>query len=202
MRKIMPGVRGIPASQLARDYGVSLNEFSESVINLFDKNWPQDDAGLNTARRREICAAVSAAMIAAFESSTLLPEEREKLHPLVTEVLLPFWTKHCAKDPDLADYITSRAAHYLESRVDGSQVKSAVNMVTRLLAAMDAPELLRPELQERLVPVFAHRMVGDVYRINEVRRKHGIELSVLATVCALLQMSMSYDPILRALRIV
>jgi hypothetical protein len=45
-------------------------------------------------------------------------------------------------------------------------------------------------------------MVGDVYRINEVRRKHGIELSVLATVCALLQMSMSYDPILRALRIV
>ncbi len=199
----MPGARGIPASQLARDYGVSLNEFSNSVINLIDKDWPLTDAALGKARRREICAAVSAAMIAAFESSTLLPEEREKLQPLVNEVLSPFWTRHCAQDdPDLAGYITSRTAHYLEGRVAGSQVKSAVNLVNALLTAVDVPEVQRAALLERLGPAFAHRMVGDVYRINEVRRKHGIELSVMATVCALLQMSMSYDPILRALRIV
>lgn len=199
----MPGARGLPASQLARDYGVSLNEFSDSVIRLLDNEWPQQDAASNSARRREICAAVSAAMVAALDSSTLSSEEREKLHPLVDEVLLPFWRRHCAKDdPDLAAFVASRAAHYLERRVDGSQVKSAVNMVGALLAALNAPESLRLALQERLIPAFAHRMVGDVYRINEVRRKHGIELSVLATLCALLQMSMSYDPILRALRIV
>jgi len=198
----MSGVRGIPASQLARDYGVSLNEFSDSVVKVIEKHWPLEDAGCGGARRREICAAVSAAMIAAFDSSTLLPEERDKLHPLVNEVLLPFWNRHCAKDdPDLAAYINSRTAHYLDGRVEGSQVKSAVNMVNALLAALEAPEPVRAALQERLIPAFAHRMVGDVYRINEVRRKHGIELSVLATVCALLQMSMSYDPILRALRL-
>jgi hypothetical protein len=200
----MPGIRrGIPASQLARDYGVSLNEFSDSVIGLVTKEWAEQDDGKRAFRRREICAAVSAAMLAAFDASMLAPEEREKLQPLVNEVLLPFWNKHCAQDdPGLAEYINSRTAHYLEGRVDDSRVKSAIAIVSALLEAIDAPEHLRPALKERLVPAFAHRMVGDVYRINDVRRKYGIELSMLATVCALLQLSMSYDPVLRALRIV
>jgi hypothetical protein len=200
----MPGFgRGIPASQLARDYGVSLNEFSDSIISLITKSWPSQEGDEAGARRKEICAAVSAAMISAFDSSTLAPDEREKLQPLITEVLLPFWTRHCAKDsPDLAQEITARAAHYLTSRVPDSQVKTAVNMVSALLDAMHVPPVTRKELEERLVPAFAHRMVGDTFRINEVRRKQGIELSVLATVCALLQMSLTYDPILRALRIV
>jgi hypothetical protein len=200
----MPGIRrGIPASQLARDYGVSLNEFSESVIGLLGNEWPPADDAARLSRRREVCAAVSAAMIAAFDASTLAPEEREKLHPLIDEVLLPFWSKHCGQDgPDLATFVSTRSAHYLQGQVAESRVKSAVNMVGALLDAIDTPAHLRASLQERLVPAFAHRMVGDAYRINEVRRKFGIELSLLATIGALLQISVSYDPILRALRIV
>lgn len=200
----MPGIRrGIPASQLARDYGLSLNEFADSVIASIGKEWSgQDDAG-RAFRRREICAAVSATMIAALDASTLAPEEREKLQPLIHEVLLPFWNRHCAQeDPEFARYINSRAEHYLQGRVPDSRVKSAIAIVGALLDAIEAPELLRPALKERLVPAFAHRMVGDVYRINDVRRKYGIELSMLATLCALLQLSMNYDPVLRALRIV
>ena len=200
----MPGIRrGIPASQLARDYGVSLNEFSDSIIGLLGNEWPAADDAARVLRRREVCAAVSAAMIAAFDASTLAPEEREKLHALIDEVLLPFWSKHCAHEgPELAAFIAKRSAYYLQGRVADSRVKSAVNMVRALLDAIDAPELSRAALQERLIPAFAHRMVGDAYRINEVRRKFGIELSLLATICALLQISVSYDPILRALRIV
>lgn len=199
----MSGIRrGIPASQLARDYGVSLNEFSDSIIGLIGQEWAEQD-DTRASRRREICAAVSAAMLSAFDASNLAAEERDKLQPLVQEVLLPFWNKHCAQDdPDMASYISKRAAHYLAGEVPGSRVKSAVNFVGTLLNALGAPEHLRPQLRERLVPAFAHRMVGDVYRINDVRRRYGIELSLLATVCALLGMSMSYDPILRALRIV
>ena len=199
----MSGIRrGIPASQLARDYGVSLNEFSDSIIGLITHELADQDDDRRAFRRREICAAVSAAMVAAFDASTLAPEEREKLQPLVQEVLLSYWNRHCANDdPDLAAYISSRAAHYLEGRVENSRVKSAIALVSALLEAIDAPEHLRPALKERLVPAFAHRMVGDVYRINEVRRKHGIELSVLVTVCALLQMSVPYDSILRVLRL-
>ena len=200
----MPGIRRrIPASQLARDYGESLNEFSDSIIGLLGNEWPATDDAARVTRRREVCAAVSAAMIAAFDASTLAPEEREKLHPLIESVLMPSWSKHCAKDePGLAAYVAERAAHYLQGQVADSRVKSAVNMVGALLDAIEAPESMRGPLQERLIPAFAHRMVGDAFRINEVRRNFGIELSLLATVCALLQISVSYDPILRALRIV
>ena len=199
----MPGIRrGIPASQLARDYGVSLNEFSEAIMGAIGREWAEPEGDGRLARRREVCAAVSAAMLAALEASMLSAEERDKVQPLIEQVLSPFWTKHCGSDnPALAAEITARAEHYLAGRDANSRVKSAVAMVNALLDSLQAPAHLRPVLLERLTPAFAHRMVGDVYRINDVRRRYGIELSMLATVCALLQVSLTYDPILRALRI-
>jgi hypothetical protein len=44
-------------------------------------------------------------------------------------------------------------------------------------------------------------MVGDVYRLNDLRSRFGVELSLVAAMAAMLQMSVNYDPILRALRI-
>jgi hypothetical protein len=199
----MPGNRrGIPASQLARDYGVSLNDFADEVITLLARAEAADAHGLSVPRRREICAAVSAAMAAALDASTLSAEEREKLSPLLGEVLKPFWFKHCEADPEAAAIIAARTPHYLIGRVAGSQVKTAVNIVAALLEALEVPEERRPELARTLSPSFAHRIVGDLYRINDLRARHGIELSVLATMFALLQLSMSYDVILRILRVV
>lgn len=194
--------RGIPASQLARDYAASLMEFSDSIIGLIGKEWAQHDT-VDARRRGEICAAVSATMLAAFDASTLAREERERVQPLVRQVLLPFWARHCGgEDAGLEAWMDSRAAHYLQGRVLDSRVKSAVNIVNLLLDALDPPPDLRRVLLERLVPAFAHRMVGDVYRINEVRRTHGIELSLLATFGSLLQISLSFGSILWALRLV
>jgi hypothetical protein len=198
----MPGMRrGTPASQLARDYGVSLNEFASAVIDVVVEVTGQDPSSLGAPTRREVCAAVSAAMMLALESSSLSAEEKAGLEPLIHEVLLPFWTRHCRKDAEAAGYITGRIAHYTARKVNGSQVKSAVNIVNALLDTIQPPELQRSALTERLVPAFAHRLVGDIYRINDVRARHGIELSVIATMCAMLQMTLSYDPILRGLRI-
>ena len=44
-------------------------------------------------------------------------------------------------------------------------------------------------------------MVGDVYHLNDMRSRLGIELSILAALGTLLQLSLSYDPILKVLRI-
>jgi hypothetical protein len=197
----MPGKRGVPASQLARDYGVSLNEFVNEVVALLAKLEGQPAASTAPARRREICAAVAAAMTAALDASTLTTEERQKLDPLMNDVLLPFWNTHCASDPDAVAYIESRKAHYLAKRDSASQVKTAVGIVTALIDALEVSNDNRDALARTLAPSFAHRMVADLYRINDVRTRFGIELSLVATICTLLQMSMSYDAILRALRL-
>jgi hypothetical protein len=199
----MPSKRwGTPASQLARDYGVSLNEFATAIIDIVVGPDPAETPGRGASQRREVCAAVSAAMVLALESSTLSEEERTRLQPMIHDVLLPYWARHCCQnDSDVVRGITERMPHYTGRRVAGSHVKSSVAIVGALLEAMEVPDTRRQVLVERLAPAFAHRIVGDVYRINDLRMRHGIELSLLATMCTLLQLSMSYDPLLRALRL-
>jgi hypothetical protein len=198
----MPGTRGgISADQLAREYGVTLNDFAEEVSTLLAR-WDSGAAGDRSAlRRREICAAVSAAMTAALDASTLTVEERQNLNPLLKDVLVPFWSKHCESDTQTGVLIAERSTHYLAGRVAGSQVKTAVNIVAALLEAIEIPQPHRAALALTLTPSFAHRIVGDLYRINDLRAKHGLELSLLATVCVLCQMSMTSDAILRVLRL-
>jgi hypothetical protein len=193
--------RGIPASQLARDYGVSLSDFSEEVIALLARIEAAGSGGLSNARRREVCAAVSAAMYVALDSSTLAPEERARLEPLVHGVLEPFWNKHCKDDTGAAAYIIERAPHYLAGRSPGSRVKTAVAIVSALLDALEVPEPQRGELSRTLSASFAHRMVADQYRIDDLRLKYGIELSLLATISAVFQFSMNCDAVLRLLRL-
>jgi len=193
--------RRIPASQLARDYGVSLNDFTNEVTALLARAHSDNESLRAGTGRREICAAVSATMMVALDASTLSDEERAKLRPLIDEVLMPFWTRHCAADAGAAAYITERSGHYLSSRVAGSQVRTALSIVSALLDALEIPEERRDELTLSLAPSFAHRLVGDIYRMNEVRAKYGIELSLIATLGALLQITISYETVLRILRI-
>ena len=193
--------RRISASKLAREIGVGINNFTNEVVALLARAHG-DSASLRSGPgRREVCAAVSAAMMAALDASTLSDEERAKLLPLLDEVLLPFWTQHCATDSGAAAYIRGRSAHYMSGRVPGSRVKTAVNIVRSLLDALEVPDERREELTVALAPSFAHRMVADSYRLNEVRAKYGIELSLIATLGALLQVSVSCETVMRILRI-
>ena len=140
-------------------------------------------------------------MTAALDASTLTPEERAKLDPLLKNVCCRSGPSTAPTTPRPGAYIATRAAHYLAKRDPGSQVKTAVGIVTALLDALEVPQEHKDALARTLAPSFAHRMVADLYRINDVRTKFGIELSLLVDVCALLQMSMGYDTILRVLRL-
>jgi hypothetical protein len=197
----MPGKRGVSASQLARDCGVSLNEFVREVTALLDRLESPAAITHVPARRREICAAVAAAMTAALDASTLTAEERAHLDPLLKNVLLPYWNKHCADDAGAQAYIESRAAHYLSAHDSASQVKTALGIVAALIDALEVAPDRKDDLVRRLAPSFAHRMIGDRYRLDEMRTKFGIELSVLVTICTLLQVSMAHDTIWRVLRL-
>ena len=193
--------RGKSATQLAREYGVSLNEFADEVMKLLARVESDPSATRVASRRREVCAAVSAAMSFALDASTLTPEERAQLEPLLREVLVPFWNQHCAAGESAADYIVERSAFYLTQRVPGSQVKTAVSIVTLLVDSMELAGERKSELIQALAPAFAHRMVADVYRLNEVRARFGVQLSVLAMLSTVLEVSLSYDSIMRILRV-
>jgi hypothetical protein len=198
----MPGKqRGIPAGRLARDFGLSLNQFADEVIAMLARLDGEGSPARSAAHRREICAAVSAALAMALDASTLSPDERAKLKPLLHEVLIPFWTKHCASTSEDPPRIAQRADHYLQGRVPGSQVKSAVNLVAALLDALEVSTERRDAFSKALSPAFAHRMVADAYHLSDLRSRFGVELSLLAAMATMLQVLMSCDSILKALRI-
>ena len=194
--------RGISATQLAREYAVSLNEFADDVVNLLNQVDASEITAEPTEVCRESCAAVWTAMVAALDASSLSQDEREKLTPLLLEVLLPFWKKHCADEPDIPALLAARATHYLQRRDPTSQIKTAANLVNGLMLRLGIAPKAQVPLGKALAALFAHRMLGDAHRINEVRARFGIELPVVAALSAIVQVTMNYEPVLRLLRLV
>ena len=194
--------RGVSATQLAREYGVSLNEFADDVVNLLDQLDASEVAAGPVDRCREACAAVWSAMVAALDASALNDPEREQIKPLLLDVLLPFWRKHCADEADIPGLLAARSAHYLARRDPNSQIKTAANLVNGLMLRLGIAPATQVSLGKALTALFAHRMLGDVHRINEVRARFGIELPVVAVLAAIVQVTMNYDPVLRLLRLV
>jgi hypothetical protein len=194
--------RGVSAAQLAREYGVSLNEFADDVVNLLAQLDPGEVRAEPAERSRESCAAVWAAMVAAIDASSLMKDERERLTPLFLEALLPIWKQHCADDPDFAELLAARAPHYLRHRDPGSQIKTAANLVNGLMHRLGIAPMTQIHLGKSLTALFAHRMLGDTHHINEVRARFGIELPLVAALTAIVQFTVSCEPVLRTLRLV
>lgn len=194
--------RGISATQLAREYGVSLNEFADDVVNLLNQLDESQVSAAPAERCRESCAAVWTAMVAALDASALSPEERERLTPMLLDVLLPFWKKHCADEPDIPALLSARAAHYLQHRDAASQIRTAANLVNGLMLRLGIAPAAQVSLGTSLTALFAHRMLGDIHRINDVRARFGLELPLVAALSAIVQVTMNYEPVLRLIRLV
>ena len=190
------------AAQLAREYGVTLNEFADDVVNLLAQLDPSEVAADPAERCRESCAAVWSAMVAALDASSLTRDERERLTPLLLDVLHPFWKKHCADETDIPGLLSARADHYLRHRDASSQIRTAANLVNGLMHRLGIAPATQVSLGKSLTALFAHRMLGDTHRINEVRARFGLELPVVAALTAIVQVTMNYEPVLRILRIV
>ena len=194
--------RGISAAQLARDYAVSLNEFADDVVNLLNQLDESQVSADAAERCRESCAAVWGAMVVALEASSLSTEEREQLTPMLLNVLQPYWKKHCADEVDIPALLSARAAVYLQQRDSASHIKTAANIVNGLMLKLGVAPPVQVSLGRSLTALFAHRMLGDIQHINDVRARFGIELPLVAALSALVQVTMNYEPVLRMLRLV
>jgi hypothetical protein len=194
--------RGMSATQLAHEYGLSLNAFADDVVTLLAQLDDNEIAASPAERCRESCAAVWAGMVSAIGASALTDQERAQITPLLLEVLLPFWRKHCADEPDIAAMLAARADAYLAKRDPSSQIKTAANLVNGLMDRLGIVPATQLSLGKTLTALFAHRMLGDVHKINDVRARFGIEMPVVAALTALVQATMTYEPVMRILRLV
>jgi hypothetical protein len=192
----------VSANQLAREYGASLNAFANDLVTLLAQ---LDDGAIAASpadRCRESCAAVWAGMVSSLDSSALTAHERARLTTLLLEVLVPFWRKHCADEPDIPALLARRASEYLQRRDASSQIKTAANLVNNLMSRLGVSAATRIPLGKTLTALFAHRMLGDVHDINAVRARFGIELPLVAALTAIVQMTMTCEPVMRILRLV
>ena len=94
---------GTTANQLARDYVASLNEFADEVIAVIANASDSTLEATRALHRREICAALSAAMYSALDASDLSVDERNAFDPHLKSSLAPFWEKLEICDPGEAD---------------------------------------------------------------------------------------------------
>jgi hypothetical protein len=141
-------------------------------------------------------------MVAALDASALSKHEREQLTPMLLEVLLPFWQKRCADEPGIPGLLAERATHYLRHRDPASQIKTAASLVNGLMHRLGIAPTTQVSLGRSLTALFAHRMLADTHSINEVRARFGIELPMVAALGAIVQATMTYEPVLRLLRLV
>jgi hypothetical protein len=194
--------RAIPADKLARDFGVSLSEFADDVVSRLSKLSAEQVVATPAERCRESCAAVWAGTLSALQGSSLTEPERAAMTPLLLNVLIPFWKKHCASEDDIPAMLSARSAVYLKARDPVHQIKTAANIVNALLDTLGVSNNVRQAVAKDLTAMFVHRILGDVHRMNDVRARFGIELAVVAALSAstLVDMAISYEPVMRFIR--
>jgi hypothetical protein len=191
---------GIPAHQLAHDIGTLLADFTGQVDAFLART--AIDSPLPAPQiRREVCAAVWAALTAAFEASAMSQEEKNQLTSLLREKMQSFWQRHCASEPGVAQELPELASRYLAGRDPRSHVVTATQIVHHLLARIGADAEPAGRLARQLVPLFAHRMLGDTWHLNDLKSRVGIQLPLIATLCFTAGITQAVEPALRLLRL-
>jgi hypothetical protein len=181
---------------------MGLEAFADDVVNLLAQLDESQIAADRAERCRESCAAVWSASVAALESSALTRDERQHLAPLLLEALLPCWRRHCSDEPDIIPLLSARTSHYLQQRDPDSQIRTAASLVNRLMLRLGIAPATQLSIGKPLTALFAHRMLGDTIRIDEVRARFGIDLPLVAALAAILEVTVSPEPVLRVLRFV
>jgi hypothetical protein len=174
------GRRAISAAKVARDFADNLAPFIESVHGLISQLDERESPASPADRCRETTAALWAATIITLNASALRVDERDALIPLLFAALVPYWSRHGGPNDCDAGEFQGCAQKYLTGRQERSQVTSATAIATQLLDVLHVSQVGRRRLARRLSALLAHRMLGDIHRLNEIKLHFGIQLTLLA----------------------
>jgi hypothetical protein len=162
------------AQELTRDFVSTARTFADEFVQLIAPDDAVGEAEVLLGRRRETCAALWAAIVATFDASALTDHEKARIVPLVRQEMLAAWNRHCAGDAAVLYDITDRSNHYLRNIDRASQLKTATNLLKCLLESIDT-EAASALPARRLAAMVAHRMLGDLQRLNEIKADHSID---------------------------
>lgn len=164
----------VDAIDVARDFVSTANSFADTFVQHISP----DDAAVSPAelqrRRRRVCAAVWAAIVATFEASALTDQEKARILPVVRQEMLAAWNKHCVVDPSAQEEIIDRARLFLRNHDRSSPLRTATAIMKDLLDSID-PKAVQTFTTKRLAALLAHHMLEDLRRLNEIKSTHSIE---------------------------
>ena len=195
-----PNRRGVPAKKVARDFGSSLASFVEEVISLVAKLDGEGATASAADRCFETCAALWATIVISVNASALHADEREALGPLIFQVLDPIWAKHCGTQKAAFGRLRSRAEFYLALNDPRSHINTATIIVTSLVAALGISGHINRRSTKRLSALLAHRMLGDIHRLNDLKMQFGIQISFVALILSG-YITLAGETLLRVLRL-
>jgi hypothetical protein len=163
--------RGVPSAQIAMDYASSVNQVAEMLLKHIDS---LDASSPVTHRRKEVCAMVWASAVAAFESSDLEREDKDKLVPLVLQCLLPSWQKYFTSQSEMTSFLSGRTTDYLSSGDPSNPLETARGLLHELFSSIGAPDYVLIGLGTILTPVIANSLMDDIQLLNNIKSQFGI----------------------------
>lgn len=167
--------QSIPIRTAARDASRGLASIIHEVSELIAELDATELSAGPDDRQQETCAALWAAIVISIDSSDLSPQERAVLCPAVFAFLEPVWRNRRLQEGSSLQ-VLSQAQKYLAHRDPRSSVATAAAIVTRLLDALHASDTGRQLVGRRLSALLAHRMLGNTYRLNEMKLRFQIRL--------------------------
>lgn len=166
--------RTIPAAQVAKDYarGVSLLEdfLQRHIADLSS----EEAASTIRHRRREVCVTAWAAAVAAFESSSLEQQDKDKIVPLVLQYVLPKWQEYFNSPSEMTTFLSTRTADYLRERDPINHLDTARGLVHELLTSIGAADDAFIGLGPILTPFIAKNIIDDIKLFNNLKFEFGI----------------------------
>lgn len=166
--------RGVPSAQIAMDYAGGVNQVAEMLLKHIDSLSNEDASSPVTHRRKEVCAMAWAAAVAAFESSDLEREDKDKLVPIVLQHLLPRWQKYFTSQSEMINHLSGRTTDYLSGGDPSNPLETAQGLLHELFISIGAPDHVLIGLGTILAPFIAQSLMADIQLLNNVKSQFGI----------------------------
>jgi hypothetical protein len=168
----LPTQPAVTVESLAGAYAIVLSSLAETLFQYIGPIRADDDVQATAIRRREVCAAVWAAMRAALEASTLSREERALMLKIVWKRLQLQWNEFCGANEANVEWLESRSTEYMRKCEGTKPLAIAIHIVEELLEVISDPGRNRSLQLRVLSNLVNHRILSDICHFDALKARY------------------------------